>query len=70
MVCAQKEQLVVLFIVSYNIVVKDDWLERTIARNRSVYQTPQTFNHPYNLFFACCNLFLYGLNQFFQHLTL
>ena len=37
--------LLVLFVVSYKTVVKDDWLERTRARNRTAYQTPpQTFN--------------------------
>ena len=29
MVWLQKEQLVVVLVVSYKIVIKDDWLERT-----------------------------------------
>ena len=30
-------------VLSYKIVVKDDWWERTRARNRTVCQAPQTF---------------------------
>ena len=46
-------KLLVLSIVSYKTVVKDDWLERTRARNGTAYQTPpQTFNRLFqsNLF--------------------
>ena len=43
----QKENLLVLFVVSYKTIVKDDWWERTRARNRTVYQAPQTFNRQF-----------------------
>ena len=38
------------FIASCKIVVKDDWLERTRARNRTVNQAPIAHTK------ACCNL--------------
>ena len=38
------KKLVGPFVVSYKTVVKDDWLERIRARNRTVHQAAQTFN--------------------------
>ena len=42
-----RKNLLVRFVVSYNTVVKDDWLERTRAINLSVYQAPETFNRQF-----------------------
>ena len=53
MVWVQKEQLVVLFVVSYKSVVKDCWLERKLARNRTILHLKLSISHTK----TCCNLF-------------
>ena len=56
MVLVQKENLLVVFVVSYKSFVKDDWWESTTARNRIVYQAPKlSIAH----FKACLNLIMY-----------
>ena len=47
MIRVQKEQLMVFFVISYKIILKDGWLERTRTRNQTTYLAPQTFSQPY-----------------------
>ena len=60
MILVQKENLLVLFAVSYKTVVKDDWLETTKSQKQEpeIEQAIKHLKLSIAHFKACCNLFL------------